>query len=173
MGNGYGKDIKITSPFGDRNDVILPGAKQGGDDSSLHFAIDMIPKDGSYKNVPIFAAQDGIVVDVWPPKGGRFKGHPVFGGCILIKHEIELMGERVYAYTFYAHLSEVFVSTKMRISQSTLIGIMGNTGRSDGAHLHFEVRFNPVDFLYSSDKFIDRPRLYLPQGSNKVIIGVE
>ncbi len=172
MGNGYGKDIKITSPFGDRKDVILPGAKQGGDDSSFHFALDMIPKDGSYKNVPIYAAQDGIVVDVWPPKGGKFRGHPVFGGCMLIKHEIEILGERVYAYTFYAHLKEVFVSEGTRISQNTMIGIMGNTGMSTGAHLHFEIRFNPMDFLYSSDRYVDRPRLYLPQTTN-IQIGVE
>jgi len=146
MGNGYGNDVKITSPFGYRSDVFLPG--QGGDDSSMHFALDMIPKDGSYKVVPILAAYDGTAVDVYPAPGGKFRGHPTFGGCVLLKHDLGIVdGKHIYAYTFYAHMKEVDISTKEKVKKGELIGVMGSTGKSDGAHLHFEIRFDPRNFL--------------------------
>lgn len=49
--------------------------------------------------------------------------------------------------TYYAHLSRLDVKPNQRVKAGDLLGLGGNTGRSYGAHLHFEVRFfhNPID----------------------------
>ncbi|MEU6082493.1 M23 family metallopeptidase [Streptomyces sp. NPDC047108] len=60
-------------------------------------------------------------------------------------------------YTLFAHLSKVLVKPGKRVATGTLIGYSGNTGRSSGPHLHFEVRktakygsdIDPVSYLAS------------------------
>ncbi|MFG2192002.1 M23 family metallopeptidase [Streptomyces sp. NPDC048639] len=60
-------------------------------------------------------------------------------------------------YTLFGHLSKVLVKPGKRVATGTLIGYSGNTGRSSGPHLHFEVRktakygsdIDPVSYLAS------------------------
>jgi murein DD-endopeptidase MepM/ murein hydrolase activator NlpD len=96
----------------------------------LHAGIDI----GVPYGTPIHAAASGTVVLAgW--NGG-------YGNYTCIDHGGGLA-------TCYAHQSSFAVSTGTQVSQGQVIGYVGNTGHSFGAHLHFEVRINgnPVDPL--------------------------
>lgn len=56
-----------------------------------------------------------------------------YGQYIVVKHDNGTQ-------TLYAHLSQNFVSAGERVVQGQVIGAVGNTGRSSGPHLHFEIR---------------------------------
>lgn len=80
----------------------------------------------------ILAADSGtVVVAGWPDNYG-------YGNRIVIDHG---NGYK----TRYAHLSAFYVKVGQRVSRGDAIGRMGNTGRSTGTHLHFEVIRNGVN----------------------------
>ena len=94
----------------------------------LHAGIDIAAPEGT----PIRAADDGTVILAgWT--GG-------YGNYTCISHGGALS-------TCYAHQSRYGTSTGANVSKGQVIGYVGNTGHSFGAHLHFEVRVNgsPVD----------------------------
>lgn len=137
----------VTSKYGFRNDL---DAKNSGGGDSIHFGLDIIPKDRTKIHIPIMASEAGEVVTVYPPPSKKFRGHPVFGGCVQIKHDTgrkSASGKEIYLYTFYAHLSEVWVSEGQKIEKGAFLGRMGKTGKAQGFHLHYEISFDPEDFL--------------------------
>ena len=75
----------------------------------------------------IIAVEKGIITRVGYRKG--------YGKSIEIQH-------RNNVRTIYAHLEQILVKKKDRVRRQQVIGIMGNTGRSSGTHLHFEVIVN-------------------------------
>jgi murein DD-endopeptidase MepM/ murein hydrolase activator NlpD len=75
----------------------------------------------------IYTTADGTVTFA-----GRQSG---YGNLIKIRHDFGIE-------TRYAHLSQIRVTVGQRVSRGDLIGDMGNTGRSTGTHLHYEVRVN-------------------------------
>ncbi len=80
---------------------------------------------------PVLAAAEGTII-VSNYRGGN----PWFGGYgnyIVIEHANGTQ-------TLYAHLSDVFITIGTRVEKEQVIGSVGNTGRSTGPHLHFEVR---------------------------------
>lgn len=87
----------------------------------------------------ILAADAGkVVVAGWPDGYG-------YGNRVMIDHG---NGYR----TLYAHLSRIYVGVGQRVNRGDAIGKMGNTGRSTGTHLHFEVtkggaNLNPLSVL--------------------------
>lgn len=86
---------------------------------------------------PIHATADGVVIHA-----GRQSG---YGNLIRIRHEFGFE-------TRYAHLSKIRVKVGQRVSRGERIGDMGNTGRSTGTHLHYEVRVggnavNPMKYI--------------------------
>ena len=118
--------FRYTSGYGSRNDPINGGNR-------MHEGTDFAAGVGT----PIYATADGVVSHAgW--SGG-------YGRLIKIQHE--------FGYeTRYAHLSEIRVSVGQRISRGDRIGDMGNSGRSTGSHLHYEVRqsgrsTNPMTFI--------------------------
>ena len=89
------------------------------------------------RGTPIFATANGIVTHA-----GWLSG---YGYLIKIEHDLGIE-------TRYAHLSRIRVKEGQRVSRGDRIGDMGNTGRSTGTHLHYEVRvdgkaINPMTYI--------------------------
>jgi len=120
---------RVTSEFGYRQ---LLNPFTGGSKDSEHMGIDLA---GTF-HARVLAIADGTVVENYPAPNGFFKGHPVLGGMIKIKHNDG-------TYSVYGHLSVSYVSeygSKKYIEAGDVIGRIGNTGLSYGPHLHFELR---------------------------------
>jgi LysM repeat protein len=83
----------------------------------------------SYAGAPILAAASGEVI-IARGDGGWNGG---YGNYVVIKHANGTQ-------TLYSHLSKVSVSAGTSVKQGAQVGTMGNTGKSTGTHLHFEVR---------------------------------
>jgi len=119
---------KFTSAFGVRNNPLIEGI--GGEDFNEHNGIDVVGRP----KARIIAIADGVVEDHWYPAGyhyGRwFRGHPVFDGYIVIRHDDGRKSE-------YGHLSETMVHMGQRVEAGDIIGRQGNGGISTGEHLHF------------------------------------
>ncbi len=77
---------------------------------------------------PVLAAADGQVIVA---RNSGYNGG--YGDMIIIKHSGNIQ-------TVYAHLNSVGVATGQYVAKGQTIGTVGNTGRSTGPHLHFEVR---------------------------------
>lgn len=81
---------------------------------------------------PIYAAFDGKVRYAKFNNGG-------FGNLVIVRHPNGLE-------TWHAHLSKLNVHPNDYVKSGQIIGFGGNTGRSYGAHLHFEVRYKDQNF---------------------------
>jgi murein DD-endopeptidase MepM/ murein hydrolase activator NlpD len=106
----------MTSGFGYRRDPFTGGA-------AMHSGLDFAGPVGA----PIHAAAKGRVSFVGQ-KGA-------YGNVVEISHGNGLV-------TRYAHMSRFAAKVGQRVAAGAVIGAIGNTGRSTGAHLHFEVRNN-------------------------------
>ncbi len=123
------KDMKrLASGFGMRLDPFTKTPK-------MHYGVDFSARVGT----PVYATGNGIIIR----RNDKFNG---FGKHIKIDHG--------YGYTtVYAHLSEYEVRVGQKVKRGEVIGYIGNSGRSSGPHLHYEVRLNgkclnPVNFYY-------------------------
>ena len=120
------EDYEVTSPFGARNDPI--NAMTG-----IHEGIDL----GAPYGTPVLSTGNGVVV--WAGPRDRY------GNLVEIDHGMSL-------HTRYAHLSKVLVKAGDKVQRGYPIGLLGDTGRSTGPHLHYEVRMgdqatNPMKFI--------------------------
>jgi len=118
--------FRWTSGFGYRKDPKGYGTR-------MHEGTDMA---GSY-GTPIYATADGVITHAGWDSG--------YGRLVKIRHDFGVE-------TRYAHLSQVRVEVGQRVSRGDRIGDMGNSGRSTGTHLHYEVRLNgtavnPMTFI--------------------------
>lgn len=116
----------VTSGFGRRYHPILKRLR-------AHTGVDITAPKGT----PVYATADGTVTSESPGGG--------YGLTIVINHG--------YTYkTLYAHLSKKAVKPGQKVKRGQVIGYVGSTGMSTGAHLHYEVikngqRVNPVYYF--------------------------
>jgi murein DD-endopeptidase MepM/ murein hydrolase activator NlpD len=103
------------------------GPRRGG----FHYGVDL---GGTNGVTPVVASSGGVVSKVVSGcvAGARNCGGR-YGNYVVIEHPNGTS-------TMYAHLYSVSVSVGQSVSQGEKIGVLGNTGRSTGPHLHFEVR---------------------------------
>jgi murein DD-endopeptidase MepM/ murein hydrolase activator NlpD len=121
--------IFISSVFGGRMDPFI-------NEYSNHKGCDYVAAIGT----KVYATGDGIVtLSKYSRKG--------YGNEVIIDHSFGFS-------TRYAHLNKILVAEGESVRRGQVIGLVGNTGRSTGPHLHYEVRFEsqPVNpFFYYSD----------------------
>lgn len=103
----------------------------------MHSGTDFAAPHGT----PIFSTADGVVVHAGWQSG--------YGRLVKIQHEFGIE-------TRYAHMSKIRVKKGQRVSRGDRIGDMGNTGRSTGTHLHYEVRVggkavNPMIYIKAAN----------------------
>ena len=119
----------ISSYFGYRPDPIYKVQK-------FHSGIDF----SAQKGTEAYATGDGIVVEVE-------KGHWGYGNMVTIDHG--------FGYkTRYAHLQKAAVRKGQKLKRGQLIGYVGNTGKTTGVHLHYEVlkndvQIDPINFFFN------------------------
>jgi murein DD-endopeptidase MepM/ murein hydrolase activator NlpD len=116
----------VTSKYGMRPHPILGY-------TTMHNGIDI----GAHYGTNIRAADGGIVM--------ISEYSSSYGNYVMINHG----GGR---YTLYAHMSKRLVSVGDKVSQGDVIGLVGSTGYSTGAHIHFEIqidgkRTDPLQFF--------------------------
>lgn len=125
----------ISSEQGLRNEIALNNGGTAG--KYYHNAVDIAMPEGTRIN----ATKDGIVTNVYPSYyngGGKYKGHPTYGGLVEIQHDD---GTK----TLYAHLSLTLVREGEKVISGQKIGESGGipgkrgSGISTGPHLHYSI----------------------------------
>lgn len=139
--NRQGKMASIPSilPVGEGGQNIAGGYGQRRDPVSdrtvFHTGIDFIVSQGS----SVYATADGVVKTT-----ERRRNH---GNIVVIDHQNDYT-------THYYHLLESSVEAGDKIKKGDVIGTVGNSGKSLGPHLHYEVRLrdesqNPINYFFS------------------------
>lgn len=116
----------ITSRFGYR---VSPFSGK----TALHAGLDIAAAPGS----PVYSPADGVVVFASYDES--------YGKLISIDYGYGVT-------TRFGHLSQIYVQVGQRVSKWDVVGAVGNTGRSTGPHLHYEVRINgtavdPINYI--------------------------
>lgn len=121
-----GPAAQVSSTFGMRFDPIthLPSAHEG---------LDFVAPVGT----PVMASAPGVVT--------KSEWSGAFGNLVEVRHAQGFL-------TRYAHLSQRKVVEGDKIQRGTVVGALGNTGRSTGPHLHYEIIYkdepiNPIQVL--------------------------
>lgn len=121
---------RMASGYGWRSDPFTKARK-------MHWGMDFTAPRGT----PIYATGNGVVKRADNKSSG-------YGKHIRIDHGYDYV-------SLYAHLSKYNVTAGQKVKRGDLIGFVGNTGRSEAPHLHYEVfkdgeRINPINFYYGS-----------------------
>lgn len=116
----------FTSGFGFRSDPLTHGR-------GVHQGVDIAAAPGQ----PVRASADGVVV-----RAGEIGG---LGQAVFVAHGFGVT-------TRYGHMSRIDVRPGQRVKRGDVVGRVGNTGRSTGYHLHYEVRVdgdpvNPLAYI--------------------------
>lgn len=103
---------------------------------------------------PIYAAGDGKVI--WAGYGYYRAGSNIlddpYGKAVAIRHNFGYRNQHLF--TVYAHLDEISVREGQTVEAGDQIGLMGETGRTTGPHLHFEVRVKEDDYFATRNPYL-------------------
>ena len=120
-------NINFANPIKHEEAIMSQGIKDG------HSGIDIVTELGDN----VFASATGKVL---------YSGSDsIYGNIIILSHQNNF-------YTFYGHLDTILVSAHNFVKSGEVIGLVGESGMTDGPHLHFETRVgsvpqDPVIFL--------------------------
>lgn len=106
----------LTSSYGSRTDPFT-------NDKDFHPGLDISADYGQ----PVVATGDATVITAGP--------NGAYGNMVVLDHGFGIV-------TKYGHLSRLAVMSEQRVKRGDIIGYVGSTGRSTGAHLHYEVWMN-------------------------------
>jgi len=125
----------LVSTFGMRRDPFTGLQK-------LHAGVDISAPVGT----PVMATADGIVDRIWYDQNG-------YGLIVEINHRNGIR-------TVYAHNSKVLVKVGQKVRRGDVIALVGNSGRSTGPHVHYEVHVqgkpvDPLQFMIPDHVFYD------------------
>lgn len=112
-----------------------------------HKGIDLVKYNHETCNVIAHTEGKVVMIATGHKNDKKAKGTASYGNFVKIKHPDGY-------YTLYAHLKSVKVKKGDNVKTGQVIGYMGNTGKSYGAHLHFEVR-NTKDTRINPTPYID------------------
>lgn len=116
------KDLKhVASGYGWRTDPVYHTAR-------FHAGMDFTASTGT----DVYVTGNGVVTYAGWRQG--------YGNCIIVDHGFNYE-------TLYAHLNKIIALQGARVTRGDVIGLVGNTGKSTGPHLHYEVHYKgqPVD----------------------------
>jgi murein DD-endopeptidase MepM/ murein hydrolase activator NlpD len=121
---------RMASGYGWRTDPFTKANKK-------HWGMDFTAPKGT----PVYASGDGVIERADQNAAG-------YGKHIRINHGFGYI-------SLYAHLSNYNVKKGQKVKRGDLIGFVGNTGRSQAPHLHYEIfkngaRINPINFYYGN-----------------------
>ncbi len=123
----------------------------------VHTGIDIPGAIGT----PILAAGNGVIIYAGSGvyRGGNNILDDPYGNAVVIEHDFKYKGQALF--TLYAHLDQILVEEGDQVKTGDKIGLLGNTGKTTGPHLHFEVRLGENEYFASRN-----PDLWLspPQG---------
>ncbi|MGH9591140.1 MAG: M23 family metallopeptidase [Terracidiphilus sp.] len=131
---------RVTSSFGEREDPI-------DGEGAFHPGIDIAAPYGT----PVHAAAAGVVTGADLGRG--------YGRTVELNDGHDIM-------TVYAHLSALAVVAGQRVARGQIVGYVGESGRSTGPHVHYEVRIDSVPvnpYKYLRDTYTQFARLDVKQ----------
>lgn len=146
------KTYRRSSSFGYRSDPFTGAGK-------MHTGMDLACKKGN----PVYVTGDGVVENVSFELFG-------YGYSVTVDHG--------FGYkTRYAHLNNIYVAEGMKLKRGECIAETGNTGRSSGPHLHYEVMYreryvNPINFMdldMPEDEFMTMVNKAASESKNMII----
>ncbi len=114
------KVVSKSSPKTTKKAVNPTGVSGSAEDLQFHKGVDIAANIGT----PIYAAANGTVLFAGEKSG--------YGNCVIIDHGNGLA-------TLYGHMGKILAVLGAQVTGKTIIGEVGNTGRSTGPHLHYEV----------------------------------
>jgi hypothetical protein len=120
-------NIRITSRFATRRCYQCPA---GSPTTSYHGGMDM----GTPEGTPVHAPADGVVV---------------FAGKLAVRGNAVIIDHGLGVYSLFAHNSRLVATVGQAVTQGDVVSMSGNTGLSNGPHLHWELHVNgpPVEPL--------------------------